>query len=212
MLQLVGMLDSPYVRRVAVSLQMLGLRFEHRPLSVFRHYDQFRKINPVVRVPTLVSGDGVVLADSTLILDHAEALASPRSLMPADPAARLQALHVLGLALAAADKSVALFYERNLRPPEKQHEPWAGRVTEQVRAAYAALDQHFQQHPPAAQGDTLDQPALSTAVFWHFTQHALPGVVTPADHPALAALSDLAEALPAFRAAPHGEGTVQAQG
>ena len=212
MLQLVGMLDSPYVRRVAVSLQMLGLRFEHRPLSVFRHYEEFRKINPVVRVPTLVSEDGVVLADSTLILDHAEALARPRSLMPADPAARLQALHVLGLALAAGDKSVVLFYERNLRPPEKQHEPWAGRVTEQIRAAYAALEQHFQRHPPAAQGDTLDQPALSTAVFWHFTQRALPGVVPPADHPALTALSDLAESLPAFRAAPHGEAAMQAQG
>lgn len=212
MLQLVGMLDSPYVRRTAVSLQMLGLRFEHRPLSVFRHYDEFRKINPVVRVPTLVSEDGVVLSDSTLILDYAESLAHPRSLMPTDPLARQQALHVLGLALAAGDKSVALFYERNLRPPQKQHEPWAGRIAEQVRAAYAALDQHFRQHPPKADGDALPQAALSTAVFWHFTQRALPGLVAPTDHPALAALSDLAEALPAFRAAPHGEDAVQPQG
>ena len=81
MLKLVGMLDSPYVRRVAVSLQMLGLRFEHLPLSVFRHMEQFRQINPVVRVPTLVSEDGIVLADSTLILDYAERLARPRSLV-----------------------------------------------------------------------------------------------------------------------------------
>jgi glutathione S-transferase len=212
MLQLVGMLDSPYVRRVAVSLQMLGLRFEHRALSVFRHYDEFRKLNPVVRVPTLVSENGVVLADSTLILDYAESLARPRSLMPTEPLARQHALHVLGLALAAGDKSVALFYERNLRPADKQHEPWAARITEQIQSAYAALEQHFQQHPPTAQDDTLPQPALSTAVFWHFTQRALPGVAAPQQYPALAALSELAEALPAFRAAPHGETTMQAQG
>ena len=29
-MELIGMLDSPYVRRVAVSLQLLGLEFSHR--------------------------------------------------------------------------------------------------------------------------------------------------------------------------------------
>ena len=33
---LIGMLDSPYVRRVAVSMKLMGMPFEHRPLSVFR--------------------------------------------------------------------------------------------------------------------------------------------------------------------------------
>jgi hypothetical protein len=52
-MQLIGMLDSPYVRRVAISLQLLGLAFEHRSLSVFRTFDEFRKLNPVVKAPTL---------------------------------------------------------------------------------------------------------------------------------------------------------------
>ena len=38
-MQLIGMLDSPYVRRVAISLQLLGLPFEHRSISVFRTFD-----------------------------------------------------------------------------------------------------------------------------------------------------------------------------
>ena len=38
-MKLIGMLDSPYVRRVAISLQLLGLRFEHQSLSVFRGFD-----------------------------------------------------------------------------------------------------------------------------------------------------------------------------
>src|SRR5438876_11421193 len=82
-MQLIGMLDSPYVRRVAVSLQLLGLPFEHRSISVFRTFEQFSAINPVVKAPTLVCDDGTVLMDSTLIIDYAEALAAPRkSLMP----------------------------------------------------------------------------------------------------------------------------------
>ena len=75
---LIGMLDSPYVRRVAVSLKLMGLPFEHRSVSVFRTYDEFRKINPVVKAPSFVCNDGTVLMDSTLILDYAEALAAPR--------------------------------------------------------------------------------------------------------------------------------------
>ena len=81
-MQLIGMLDSPYVRRVAISLELLGLPFEHRSISVFRQFDEFSRINPVVKAPSLVCDDGGVLMDSTLIIDYAEALAAPRSLVP----------------------------------------------------------------------------------------------------------------------------------
>ena len=67
-MKLIGMLDSPYVRRVAVSLQVMGIEFEHQSLSVFRGYDEFALINPVVKAPTLLFDDGGMLMDSTLIL------------------------------------------------------------------------------------------------------------------------------------------------
>ena len=35
-MQLIGMLDSPYVRRVAISLRVLGVEVEHRQISLFR--------------------------------------------------------------------------------------------------------------------------------------------------------------------------------
>ena len=132
-MQLIGMLDSPYVRRVAISLQLLGLRFEHRSISVFSTFAQFQQINPVVKAPSLVCDDGEVLMDSTLILEYAEALAAPRkSLMPADVLERQKTLRVIGLALAACEKSIQIIYERNLRPAEKLHQPWI------VRAPYGS--------------------------------------------------------------------------
>jgi glutathione S-transferase len=60
-MKLIGMLDSPYVRRVAISLQLLGIRFEHQSLSVFGGFDEFRRINPLVKAPTLSCDDGDVL-------------------------------------------------------------------------------------------------------------------------------------------------------
>jgi glutathione S-transferase len=210
-MQLIGMLDSPYVRRVAISLQRLGLDFEHRPLSVFRNMEEFSRINPVVKVPTLVCDDGEVLVDSTLILDYAEALSSGgRSLMPAALAERRHALRLIGLALAACEKSVQILYERKLRPAEKQHQPWIDRVTRQVLAAYAELESELRSRPLPVASETIDQAGVSIAVAWHFTQRVHPEVVPAAGHPALHAFSLQAEQLPEFLAAPHGEGTVDA--
>jgi len=207
-MQLIGMLDSPYVRRVAISLQLLGLPFEHQSISVFSTFAQFQQINPVVKAPTLVCDDGEVLMDSTLILEYAEALAGPRkSLMPGDVAERQHALRVIGLALAACEKSVQIVYEHNLRPAEKLHEPWVARVTGQLLAAYEALEAELQRRPLAVTSSTINQAGVTTAVAWHFTQQMLPGVVAPASYPGLQAFSAQAETLPEFMAAPHGSST-----
>ena len=207
-MQLIGMLDSPYVRRVAISLQLLGLRFEHRSLSVFSTFAQFQQINPVVKAPTLICDDGEVLMDSTLILEYAEALAGSRkSLMPSGVAQRQHALRVIGLALAACEKCAQIAYERNLRPAEKQHEPWVERVRGQLLAAYAALESELQRRPLAVTSSTIDQAGVTAAVAWHCTQQKLPDVVPAASCPNLQEFSSRAEALPEFMAAPHGSGT-----
>jgi len=210
-MELIGMLDSPYVRRVAVSLQFLGIPFEHRSISVFRQFEEFRAINPVVKAPTLICDDGTVLMDSTLILDYAQTLAPPdRSLMPRSVRERQAALRIIGLALAACEKAVQIIYERNLRPAEKQHEPWVERVTGQLLEAYAALESELEQKPLSLQ--PVDQAGVTTAVAWHFTQRMLPEVVAAVAFPMLQSFSVQAEQLPQFRAAPHGSGIYRQNG
>lgn len=207
-MQLIGMLDSPYVRRVAISLQVLGLPFEHRSISVFSTFEQFRQINPVVKAPSLVCDDGEVLMDSTLILEYAEGLAAPhKSLMPADAAECQHALRAIGLALAACEKSVQIVYERNLRPPEKLHEPWVVRVTGQLLAAYGALEAELLYRPLSVDSGMINQAGVTAAVAWHFTQMMLPEVVNASRYPSLREFSSRAELLAEFRAAPHGSST-----
>jgi glutathione S-transferase len=209
-MQLVGMLDSPYVRRVAVSLQLLGLPFEHRSISVFRTFPQFQAINPVVKAPTVVCDDGEVLMDSTLILDYAEALAAGRrSLMPAGLPARQHALRAIGLALAALDKSIQIVYEHELRPEDKRHGPWIERVTGQLLAACTAMESDLGHRPLGATPATLCQAGVTTAVAWTFLQAMVPDRVPAASHPRLSAFAAECEALPAFAAAPHGPDTVR---
>lgn len=208
-MKLVGMLDSPYVRRVAISLQLLGLRFEHQSVSVFRTFSQFQQINPVVKAPTLVCDDGEVLMDSSLILEYAEARARPRTLLPSSLQELQHDLRLTGLALAACEKSAQIVYERGLRPAEKVHQPWIDRVSGQLLAAYSALEQELSHRPLEVGRSTIRQSGVSVAVAWHFTQQVLPQVVPATGFARLAALCAAAEALPEFAAAPYGEGTCQ---
>ncbi|WP_077035215.1 glutathione S-transferase family protein [Pelomonas sp. KK5] len=203
-MKLLGMLDSPYVRRVAVALQLMGVPFEHRSLSVFRGYAQFREINPVVKAPTLLLDDGTVLMDSTLILQYAAALA-PRSLLPTEPAALAHELRLSGLVLAACEKAVQIVYEHGVRPPEKVHQPWMDRVHEQLRAALGALEDELTRRP--LDSAALTQAGLCIAVVWTFIQDLVPGSAPAAEFPVIGAFTAACEARPEFRAAPHGDGT-----
>jgi glutathione S-transferase len=188
---------------VAISLQLLGLRFEHRSISVFRQFETFQAINPVVKAPSLICDDGQVLMDSSLILDFAQALAAPKSLMPSSPTQRQQSLRTIGLALAACEKSVQLVYEQQLRPTEKQHAPWVSRVTGQLLAACDALEVEITRCPLV--NHPIDQAGVSTAVAWTFIQAMLPQVVLVSRFPALVAWTAQAEQLPEFKAAPHSD-------
>jgi glutathione S-transferase len=199
-MKLIGMLDSPYVRRVAISLRLLGLPFEHASISVFRGFEAFQRINPVVKAPTLVTDDGTLLMDSTLQLQYAECLAG-RSLLPTDSAGLARELHLIGLALAACEKTALIIYERGLRPAEKQHAPWLERVAGQLLAAYGGLEAELAARPLALP-DVPGQAALTVAVAWTFSQRMVPEIVEAGRFPQLVAHAAAAEALPVFEAIP----------
>lgn len=198
-MKLIGMLDSPYVRRVAICLKLLKLDFEHASISVFSTYDQFAQINPVVKAPTLIADNGSTVMDSSVILQYLATLAGPgQRLFPTVPDDALRAARLTGLALAACEKSIQIVYERNLRPVEKQHEPWLERVRAQMLAAYAELEREVAAATLPVEQDQFDAADVTVAVSWRFTQMMLPEIVDKAAYPHLQAFSTLAEDLPVF--------------
>ena len=194
-MRLIGMLDSPYVRRVAISMKWMGLPFTHEAVSVFRHFDHFASINPLVKAPTLVTSTGEVLMDSTVILQYLDTLVPPeRRLMP--PGAR--AAREVGVALAAMEKAVQVYYEYTLRPEDMRHHPWLERVSGQMQRAFGELETLVGDGQHWLHGDKPMQPDLCIAIAWTFVQHVLPGKLSVEEHPALARFTARAEALPAF--------------
>lgn len=138
---LIGMYDSPFVRRVAISLKLLELRYEHKNWSVGRDQAQIRKFNPLGRVPVLVLDDGDVLIESAAILDYLDdRVGRERALLPVTGAPRRQAQLLMALATGAAEKAVQQVYEDFFRPPDKRHPAWVQRLRGQMDGALMLLE------------------------------------------------------------------------
>ena len=165
---LVGMFDSPYVRRVAVSLEQLGVPFQNLPWSVGRDQEKLRTLNPLGRVPVLVLPSGEVLLESSIILDYLDEQAGPeRRLLPAAGAPRRLVQDWLALITGTLDKGIQIAYERIFKPAEKQHEPWLQRCREQTRGGLVELDRRCAERGDAQWlcGDAISQADVSLACF-----------------------------------------------
>jgi glutathione S-transferase len=195
-LRLVGHYDSPFVRRVGISLHVLAIPFERNPLSVFGDAEAMRAFNPLVRVPVLVLDDGECLIDSTAILDHLDERVGPeRALLPAAGKARRDALQIVALATGIGDKAIAIAYERR-KPTDKIDEGWIARCRGQQEGALAALEARYTAVGPDPA--RLLQPEITVAAMLGYVRLRQPEMLAPGRYPALEALSARAEAHPAF--------------
>ncbi|PLP58134.1 glutathione S-transferase [Mesorhizobium loti] len=196
---LIGQYDSPFARRVGITLVLYGIPFQHRPWSTFGDADKIRPYNPLTRVPTLVLDDGEVLIDSHLILDYLDSLVpADQAMFPRTEPSRHRALKVAALATGMADKAVSLFYEQRLHT--EMSGMWADRCRVQIVGVLDVLEKDR-----AAQtgefwfGDRIGHADIAVATALRFLNDAHPGLVDMAGFPALAWHAAKLEVLPVFK-------------
>jgi glutathione S-transferase len=196
---LIGGLGSPFVRRVAITLRLYDIAFEHRPLSAAKPEErlQLQAINPLVRVPALVTEDEGALVDSATILDYLDRLVGPeKALLPANGRERTQILALIGIVVGAAEKAVSAYYETGKRPAEKVHKPVLDQCLEQSAAGFLAIEQEAS--APWLMGETMTQADVTTVACWDFAVRVRAADAPALDCPKLAALSAHANKLPVF--------------
>ena len=197
---LYGRYASPFVRRVAVTLQLYGLEYRHMPMMPFGpDKAELAKLNPIARVPALQLPDGEMLVDSAAILDYLDGLAGPeRALIPPEGKARRRVLTLLAIAHGANEKLVVSLYERHFRPREKWHRPWLDACDTQVRDGFRWLDAEFR--GPWFMGGKMTQADVTVAVFWLFARGKRPNFFAGLGCTKLDALAGRLEATPEFHA------------
>jgi glutathione S-transferase len=197
---LVGQYDSPYVRRVAITLHHYGIAFARNPISVFGDAGQMAAINPLVRIPSLVLDDGEILIDSGAILDHLDEVVGPaRALVPRAGGERRRVLQLMAVATGAIDKAGAQVYERHFHAAGAVNEDWLARCRDQMRGGLAYLEGRLDREWLAL--GRFTQADLTAGALVGYLKLRMSEIDVARDYPRLAVLAARCEAMPAFQAA-----------
>ncbi|HYC03623.1 MAG TPA: glutathione S-transferase N-terminal domain-containing protein [Azospirillaceae bacterium] len=129
---------SPFARKVLMVAHETGLagRVETIQTDVWVVDSPLTAENPLSKVPTLVTDDGIALFDSPVICEYLDSLQGTPILHPAPGPARWRALRQQALADGICDAAVLRRLE-TLRPAELQSKDW---IERQRRAMLRGLD------------------------------------------------------------------------
>jgi glutathione S-transferase len=196
---LIGQFDSPFVRRVGITLELHGLAFEHRPWSVVGDAERLAAFNPLIRVPALVLDSGEALIETSSIIDYLDSLVpEERRLLPQENPERYRVLRTVSMASGLSDMAVRLFYEQRLH--DAPSPAYVARMTKQALGALAWLEtERAQSGSSYWHGSGLTQADIAVTCMWRHLGECHPSIAQSDHYPALSVHAARMEMLPVFR-------------
>jgi glutathione S-transferase len=196
---------SPFVRKVMVCAHELGIAGEietiYTVVSLAACNADMMHVNPLGRIPTLITDDGTVLYDSAVICEYFDSKHGGSRLFPADGAARWEALRRHALADGMLETLVLWLGERR----KKANPGSSGQLAVFERKIASALD--FAEHDERARDTTrFDIGHLTLAVTLGYIDFRFADLAWRANHPELARWFETAGARASMLiTAPHDE-------
>ena len=186
---------SPFGRKVKIAADVLGLsgEIEMVQTDTGNPDDPLRKDNPLGKIPTLVTEEGVAIYDSRVIVEYLDQRAGGGRIIPADPKQRIAVLTRQALADGISDAALLVVYEGRYRPAEKHVASWVEHQSGKVRRGLEYLEQKAM---PVGATVTVDEIAIACALGYQDLRFA---GSWRADFPKLVAwLDGFEKAVPAF--------------
>ena len=150
---------SPFVRKINVFAIEAGLdkQIEWVKTNPWLVEDILTAENPLSQIPTLITDDGMVLYDSSVICEYLDSLHSGEKLIPQESRVRWPVLRLQALADGILDAGILRFLEKK-REAEKQSIDWDATHKKSVERSLDYLENSVTDW-----GDNLDIGVLSIA-------------------------------------------------
>jgi len=157
---------SPYARKTIVFAHEAGIVdhlaiIDHETSPTNRNPAVFA-VNPLGKVPVLITPEAGAIFDSLVICDYLDGLHAGRKLIPAAGAKRWQALRLHSVAQGLCDAGIALRWETLRRPEALRYPPLQEGQTAKLVESYDLLER---QEPFDGPVD-IGQIGLATALAW----------------------------------------------
>ncbi|HVL73901.1 MAG TPA: glutathione S-transferase family protein [Beijerinckiaceae bacterium] len=186
--------SSPFVRKIRIAAQVLGLwdRIREEPADTMNPQDSLVGQNPLGKIPALVLENGEVLYDSRVIGQYLDDLAGGGRIVPKGWG-RYDVLRREALADGIMDASVLRVYEIRFRPEERREPSWVERQAQKVERGLEEAERTLK-----AVSGPVDLGQIALACVLGYLDFRFEGRWR-ASHPQLVAwLADFEKAVPAF--------------
>jgi glutathione S-transferase len=149
MIKVYGVHGSPFVRKVFIALDFKGIDYEIVPQMPFSRDEEYIKLNPLAKVPTLVDGD-LTLCDSKVICRYLERAYPEPALYPSDIADNAMADWYEELCgNQVTELATGIFFQRFMRPFAFKQEPDEELVTKIIEERLPPMLNYLESQMPA---------------------------------------------------------------
>jgi len=186
---------SPYARLVFVTAHeaQFGDQIETIWTEPWDDNPALLSVNPLGKVPALITDSGIPLIESALICQHLVMKSGRKHLMPAAPALIEGVLYRLGIGRAVIDCAFGVAIERRFAGGETP--PLAQRWLKALPRAIVALETEAKKRSIPADPDLAD---ITVAVALDYVDFRLPEIAWRSSAPALARAVDTVKRRPAM--------------
>ena len=199
-MKLVGGDRSPYARKVRIVLEEKGIPYEYVQARPGTPDSPVPALNPLAKIPVLVTDSGKTIYDSSVIVDYLDALRPEPRLIPAELEARVDVNRWEALGDGITDAIVLTSHDYDKRQTEEWHEKQRLKIHRGLAAIEKALGSR-----PFCYGERFGLADIAAGYAVGYLDAQLPDIDWRASHPALARLAERLSERDSFRKAPQGK-------
>jgi glutathione S-transferase len=138
-MKLIGSDTSPYVRKVKIVLAEKKIDYQYQREDVFSAESTLQQVNPLGKVPCLITDDGGAVFDSRVIVEYLDNLTPVHRLIPPSGRERIDVRCWEALADGLLDAALLVRMEASFREESERSPKWIARQMGKIDAALAAM-------------------------------------------------------------------------
>jgi len=158
---------SPFSRKVRVLTREIGLDEQVEEIvtavSRVKVNAAFARINPLVKIPTLVTDDGMALFDSAVICEYLDSLHAGQKLFSAIGEDRWRELRLQATCDEILDSGNLCRFEMINRPESLHRQDWIASLKAKMRGGLDLLESEL---PSAVTRPTIGSIAIACTLGW----------------------------------------------
>ncbi len=197
MLTLIGLLPSPYVRKVCVVLAEKGIDYSMRVQGATWPETCVPDFNPLGKIPVLLAERSPPLFDSRVIVEYLDGLKPEPRLIPEAFESRIAVRRWEALADGIQDAATAIVGE-NRRAENERSPSYITRQFGKVERAIAEMARALGDRPHCC-GNAITLADLAAGVALAYADYRLPTLQWRATNPRLARFADALDERPSFQ-------------